>query len=802
MIISWLKGQAPSAREVNFAAVAALFPHCVSTTTHAAEQIEQHLDLQALAAALGLSRDYEEQRMAATAAAANTTNTNNTLTLDTKAPHEAAAAIAPHVLSFWQEPRGFNWAGKEQALQEALQPTTQTLRPCLSESVSFASTANLYLEGDNLTILQLLQASYRESVKLIYIDPPYNTGRDLVYHDRFVHSAPEYAQLLGHRPEASAQESSTLSEERYHAKWCSFMYQRLLLARTLLRPDGVICLSIDDNEQHHLREICDEIFGEQNLVAQFMWQRAYAPKNDATHISATHDYVLMYARDKSRFVMGTLPLTTAHQERAIDNGDPRGPWLPCALTISQWAQPLATLGSTAQELSSMAAPVSTQAAATAHTNSTDSLLLYHELYLSGQRRVLPQGQRWLFSAEQVQSFAAQQRLFWPQHEDLHSLRPVRGQRAQLDKSTLELLEQAAAQHLPVLKCYILEDGAQGMVPHTLWTNKDIGSNHDGVKDLKRVMAANVFDGAKPVALVQRLMHLAQVQAHQGDIILDFFSGSATTAEAVMRANCEDGSKRRFIMVQLQEQCSPDKPAAKAGFADLCALGRTRIRKAAHLLQEEFQNTVYDSNISVQSAAAAQARAAGRMAVDFGFRDFVLTSGDCTATAAGETTDHAAAYGVAQGKTAMAVTLALADSEAEASALHLTSGAECSHGERPLDLLFRAALEVGLPLSLPYSCLQVAEEYIHVLQDHNKGRALVMCLACNLGSEVLAQLIALQPQRLLLCASAILCADTMEQVPVSSAEAQYWPLNHCGQQLLQNLSKTQVLLVRPEEQACV
>ncbi|MBU3843865.1 MAG: site-specific DNA-methyltransferase [Candidatus Anaerobiospirillum pullicola] len=537
--------------------------------------------------------------------------------------------------------------------------------------------------------------------------------------------------------------------------------------------------------------------------------------------------------------MGTLPLTTAQKERAIDNGDPRGPWLPCALTISQWAQPLATLGITAQELCTMAAPVSTQAAATAHPDSTDSSLFSPELYLSEQRLVLPQGQRWLFSAAQAQSFAAQQRLFWPQLEDLSALLPVLGQRAQLDKSTLELLEQAAAQHLPVLKCYLREDGSQGMVPHTLWTNKDIGSNHDGVKDLKRVMTANVFDGAKPVALVQRLMHLAQVQAQQGDIILDFFSGSATTAEAVMRANCEDGGKRRFIMVQLKEQCSPDKPAAKAGFADLCALGRTRILKAAQLLQEEFQATVYDSNIPVQSEDddAALARAAGRMVVDFGFRDFVLASSECTAPAA-ETTDFAAAYGVAQEKTAMAAvhalraagstapvatmrpslaatknmegksavvaaaqalaaTMVLAETGAEASALHLTDVAKSPQRDRQLDLLFMTALEVGLPLSLPYSCLQVAGEFIHVLQDSHKGRALVMCVACNLGSEVLAQLIALQPQRLLLCSSAILCPDTTEQVPVSSAEAQYWPLNHCGQQLLQNLSQTQVLLVRHE-----
>ena len=222
------------------------------------------------------------------------------------------------VSSSAREPFGFFWNGKRAAVQDSTCSISKALRPCIAESKDWDSTGNLYIEGDNLEVLKLLQGSYLAKIKMIYIDPPYNTGNDsFVYHDDFTQSREEYAVESGlvDQDTGARMVANSSTDPRYHSQWCSMMYARLLLARSFLRSDGVIFISIDDHEQHHLREICDEVFGERNFVAQFIWQRAFSPKNDAKYVSTSHDYILMYARNIDSFTIGRLPFTEEAKAR-------------------------------------------------------------------------------------------------------------------------------------------------------------------------------------------------------------------------------------------------------------------------------------------------------------------------------------------------------------------------------------------------------------------------------------------------------------------------------------------------------
>lgn len=224
----------------------------------------------------------------------------------------------------------FNWVGKQAARAEVLQPTKKTLRPVKEDSVDWDNTQNLYIEGDNLEVLKLLQKSYLGKVKMIYIDPPYNTGNDFVYHDDFAMSADEYAEASGSVDELGNKYIKNMdSNGRFHSDWCSMMYSRLMVARTLLTEDGVIFISIDDNEVENLRKICDEVFGEGNFIAQLVWERAYSPKNDAKFVSNSHDYVLMVAKNSDEFVIGRLDRTEeANARYSNPDNDPRGIWKP------------------------------------------------------------------------------------------------------------------------------------------------------------------------------------------------------------------------------------------------------------------------------------------------------------------------------------------------------------------------------------------------------------------------------------------------------------------------------------------
>ena len=420
-----------------------------------------------------------------------------------------------------REPFGFCWAGKNEAAREATRPISMALRPCPNDSVDWDHTGNLYLEGDNLQALKLLQGSYLGKVKMIYIDPPYNTGKDTFgYVDDFAQSREEFAKAYLLDEETGARLiSSKAGSGRYHSQWCSMMYSRLQVARSLLHRDGVIFISIDDYEAHHLRAICDEVFGEYNFIAQLVWQRTTAPKNDAKYISNSHDYILMYARDLASFTIGRPPLP----QRIVDtytnpDNDPRGPWKPDNFSVKT-------------RNVSCVYPITTP---------------------TGKQVYPPEGRAWLVSKERYQEYLADNRIYFAKDGD----------------------------GSVGVKRFLSERKRDGITPTSLLLAEDIGTNADAAKALKELMQASVFTGPKPVSLLRYLLTLANLDPHGGDIVLDFFSGSATTAEAVMRANAEDGGNRRFILVQLPEPCEEDGTAATAGFKNLCEVGKARIRAVA------------------------------------------------------------------------------------------------------------------------------------------------------------------------------------------------------------------------------
>ena len=436
------------------------------------------------------------------------------------------------VSSSAREPFGFFWSGKRAAVQESTCSISKALRPCIAESKDWDSTGNLYVEGDNLEVLKLLQGSYLAKIKMIYIDPPYNTGNDsFVYHDDFTQSREEYAAEAGLIDEGTGARmvANSSTDPRYHSQWCSMMYARLLLARSFLRSDGVIFISIDDHEQHHLREICDEVFGERNFVAQFIWQRAFSPKNDAKYVSTSHDYILMYARNIDSFTIGRLPFTEEAKARYKNpDNDPRGPWTSGDLSVKTY------------------------------NKSYD----YSIETPSGREVRPPKGSCWRVSKERFAELLADKRIVFGKDGN----------------------------GSPMLKRFLSERKREGMTPTSLLLHEMVGHSKEGAQELNTLMDGRVFDGPKPVRLIRHLMTLANLDPHGSDIVLDFFSGSATTAEAVMRANAEDGGNRRFILVQFPEQCAPDAPYPLDHYRNICEIGKERIRRAAAAIASQVDCT--------------------------------------------------------------------------------------------------------------------------------------------------------------------------------------------------------------------
>ena len=529
----------------------------------------------------------------------------------------------------------FTWPGKQEARREAARPTTKTLRPVVEDSVDWDNTQNLYIEGDNLEVLKLLQKSYMGKVKMIYIDPPYNTGNDFVYDDDFAVSQDDYDLFAGDVDElGNRYRKNTDSNGRFHSDWCTMMYSRLMVARSLLTEDGVIFISIDDNEQRNLKNICDEIFGSSNFIAQLIWERAYSPKNDAKYISNSHDYVLMYALDLEKFTIGRLPRTEeANARYSNPDNDPRGVWKASDMSVKTY------------------------------TSSCD----YKITTPSGKIVEPPAGRCWSLSAKAFAERLQDNRIWFGPNGD----------------ST------------PSIKRFLSELKYEGMAPTSILFYKEVGHSQEGAKEVVSLFGnKGVFDGPKPVRLLERLIILANLKSDS--IVLDFFSGSATTAHALMKMNSNKNFQCKFILLQLPEEVNDTKKEQE--YKNICEIGKERIRRAGKKIKEE-------SPLTTQN-------------LDTGFRVFRLADSNFEE-------------------------VKKAPSEYDQSQLDLFLN-NVKSGRTDLDLLFGAMLSWGVQLSLPMTSEEVDGKMIYSVNDGD----LVACFADDITENIVKAMADKQPLRVL------------------------------------------------------
>jgi adenine-specific DNA-methyltransferase len=440
-----------------------------------------------------------------------------------------------------EERYGLNWHGKRAARQLALTPSPGTLRPCPEESVDWDTTQNIFIEGDNLEVLKLLQKSYAGKVKLIYIDPPYNTGKDFVYPDNFQDSIKNYLEITGQVEGGQRITSNTEASGRFHTDWLNMMYPRLKLAHTLLAPDGALYVSIDDNEALGLRAVLNTVFGEENFIATVIWQKVYAPKSSAKHFSVDHDYVTVYAKHAETWRPTLLERTDEQNSlyRNPDN-DPRGPWRPNNLAARNYY----------------------------------SKGLYSITCPSG--RVIPgppKGSYWRVSEDVFRKLDSDGRIWWG----------------------------VDGNNVPAPKIFLSEVKA-GRVPQTLWSYKEVGHNQEAKRELLKLLPIEnpdaVFDTPKPTRLIQRMLDIS-TDARTGDVVLDFFAGSGTTGEAVLRQNKADGGNRRFILVQLPQLL--EEPARVEGGVELATISdmaAERLRRVAASIESKAESEATNTGFRV------------------------------------------------------------------------------------------------------------------------------------------------------------------------------------------------------------
>jgi adenine-specific DNA-methyltransferase len=424
-------------------------------------------------------------------------------------------ALGEH-LDASSEKFNFTWAGKAGAVTNVLIPSKATLRPAEKESVKFDKSENLFIEGDNLEVLKLLQKSYFEQVKMIYIDPPYNTGNDFVYKDDFRQPLKNYLEQSGQvDSEGNRLSTNTQASGRFHSDWLTMMYPRLKLAWNLLRHDGVIFVSIDDNEVHHLRMLMDEIFGEENLVSQIEWQKRYTRSNNTDGFTTVLEHILCYR--KPSFMPFLLDRTKEADSRYSNpDNDPRGPW--------------------------KAMPFSSQATPAQRPN-----LCYKIVNPNTKKVLTPKRKAWRSSKKVYEKYVQDNLVWWGSDG------------------------KASA---PSIKKF-LSEAREGMTPINFWSHEFAGNTDTANREIKELFTENVFETAKPTLLIQRMLELS---TSKSDIILDFFAGSGTTAHAVLSKNQKDDGNRKFIMIQMPEPANHQSEAYKAGYKSIADIAKERIRR--------------------------------------------------------------------------------------------------------------------------------------------------------------------------------------------------------------------------------
>lgn len=567
-----------------------------------------------------------------------------------------------------EEAYEFTWVGKKASIVEANKPIRKTLRPCPEESVHWDTTENLYIEGDNLDVLKLLQESYLGKVKMIYIDPPYNTGNDFIYNDDFKMDSEEYADEIGEMDEeGNRMFKNTDSNGRFHSDWCSMMYPRLRLASNLLSNDGVIFISIDDHEQDNLKKICDEVFDCRNFIAQLVWEKkkkgAFLSKN---YINMK-EYILVYAKEKSCF-SGLVGDKTDKKETypCIKTTNPRGVRIIKRGTPSKYKEQNYTIDANTRISSGNMELI-----------YLDDLVVVDGV-LQNDVRV---DSNWIYGQETLNNYAKQGLLYITQ--DNYIRRIVNDER------------------IKMLKDLLLRVGNDGKALSTFSYDHNLnnggwGTNEDANNELHELLKQQyLFVFSKPSRLIAKLI---QSVAIDGDIVLDFFSGSATTAHAVMQLNAEDGGERKFIMVQLPEKTAEKSEAYQAGYANICEIGKERIRRAGKKIVEDHKEQDGIENL------------------DVGFRVFKLDDSNMN-----EVYYTPAEY--RQDSLSMMASNVKAD-------------------RTDLDLLFGCLLEWGLPLSLPYRSEQIEGYTVH---NYNDGD-LMACFDENVPDSVIKAIAKQQPLR--------------------------------------------------------
>ena len=563
-----------------------------------------------------------------------------------------------------QERYQFTWPDKKKAIRLANAPSTMTLRPCREESVDFDNTENLYIEGDNLEVLKLLREDYLGKVKMIYIDPPYNTGNDFVYEDDFSQGFYDYmgnsgqVDIAGNRLVVNSE-----SNGRFHTDWLNLIYPRLKVAKDILSPDGIIVLSIDDGEAQNLRKVCDEVFGAQNFITSVIWQKIHSIKNDAKYFSENHEYAHIYAKDITKVRVNLLPRTEEMNARYLNpDNDPRGPWQSGDLVASG-----------------------------ERSNG-------HYLVTSprtGKTFDVPQGKHWVYSQENLEELIATNQVWFGSDGNA----------------------------FPRKKRF-LSDVQSGRTPSTLWLSEEVGHNQTATRELKALFdGVKLFDFPKPVDYISQFVRLF---TDSTSIVLDFFSGSATTAHAVIKLNAEDGGARHFIMVQLSEPTMPESEAFKAGYKNLCEIGKERIRRAGRKTLEELAKSKTDGGLFDQNESIPKA--------DVGFRVLKLDSSNM----------NDVYY------------------RPEDYNDQLIKEDNVKEDRTPEDLLFQVMLECNLPLSAKIQPEKIAGKEVFSV---NNGY-LVACFDENINEEVIKEVAKRKPYYFVMRDSSLASdnvADNFEQI---------------------------------------
>lgn len=539
----------------------------------------------------------------------------------------------------------FEWKGKSESLRLAQKRSTGTLRPCKEESVNFDDTQNIYIEGDNLEVLKLLQTAYYNKIKMIYIDPPYNTGNDFVYEDDFADPMARYKEIT-----EQTTKSNPETMGRFHTNWLNMMYPRLRLAANLLKENGSIFISIDDNEISNLRKLCDEIFGEENFLAQIVWQKKYAATNDSKGFSTTHDYIVVYQKSPD-FKRNLLP-RTAEQNKPYknDDGDGKGLWRSDNLLVKSFSE-------------SGVYPI-------VNPNT-------------GVEYLPPKGSCWRASQDTMKQWLAENRIYFGKD----------------------------GKGAPQLKRY-LNEVQQGRVPITWWTFEEVGHNDAANKEVSALFEAKTpFDTPKPVSLIKQMLYIA-TDNDTDDIVLDFFSGSATTAHSVMQLNAEDGGNRRFICVQLPELCTEKSEGYKAGYKNICEIGKERIRRAGKkILEENTQVKLGDDE---------------KKPLDIGFKVFKLDTSNL------KTWDNTP----------------IKDTQIDLFYQRMNDMIDSIKDDRTdMDVVYEIMLKMGVPLDIPVTYTEINDKIAYVVGD----MLLLICLADNITAEDIEKMADFAPAK-------IVCAE--------------------------------------------